>query len=161
MQVEDRRAARLDFGPSKLRGEPAVLPERRAASVVTVWIAQNYVRRQVLVDGAQGVADPRTKRRPSGKDFARIQAAQPLRMVVVVADHRPHEAQLVGDRTDVRQKFAQLHPALAMRTEAKRRTHQQIGLAAGLKTLNSLGMLLAASLCKFGFWVEQVDLART
>ena len=81
-------------------------------------------------------------------------------MVVVVADHRPHEAQLVGDRTDVRQQLADFHPALAMRTEAKRRTHQQIGLAAGLKTLDLLRMLLAAALCEFGLRVEQVDLAR-
>ena len=70
--------------------------------VVAGRIAQHDIRRQVLVLGAQRVADPRSQRRPAREDLAGLHHVDAFRVVVVLGVHRPDQAQLVGDRAQVR-----------------------------------------------------------
>ena len=159
MQIEDGRAAGLDLGPAEESRQPAVFPERGAAVVVAVRVAEHDVGGQVLVERAQAVAHPRAEGRPAGEDFSRVDAAQPLRVVVVVAHHRADETDVVGHRADVRQQLGQFHSALAVLPKAEGRAHQQIGLATRLKALDMLRMPLAAALLQLGLGIEQIDLA--
>jgi hypothetical protein len=81
-------------------------------------------------------------------------------VVVVVADHRPDQADVVGDAAQVREQLAELRAALPVLVELERAAHQQVVLAAGLEALDVSGVLLAVALLQLRFGVEEVDLAR-
>ena len=81
-------------------------------------------------------------------------------MIVVLGVHRSHQAQTIGNRSEVRDQFGQLHAALSMAIKTKRRAEKNI-LVAQLKGLDLLWMRLSAAFREFGFVIEEVHLRWT
>src|SRR5262245_1818290 len=95
VQVEDWRPLRVEFCPSVEGWQPTVLSEQGSAGVITLWVAQNEVCRQVLIVGPKTIADPGPQRRPPWKDLAGLQHYQRLQVVIVLGDHGADEANVI------------------------------------------------------------------
>jgi len=80
-------------------------------------------------------------------------------MVVVVADHGAHHAQLVGHAAQARQQIGEIHAAAAILAEGEGAGHEPVRAAAGLKALDLAGVLLAVPLLQLRLGVEKIDLA--
>ena len=158
LQVDDRRPLSRDLGAAIGRRQPTVLPQQRAARVVALGVAQHEIRWQAAILGAESVAHPRTQRRPPRKDLARVEHHQRFRVIVVLRIHRPHQAQFIRQRSELRQQRGHLGAALAVLAKRQRRGHQLVGVAH-LKRLDR--HRLAGAFREFRFWIEQVHLTRT
>ena len=154
VQVQHCRSPRLDFRAAELGRQPAVLPVRGAAAAVAVRVAEHDERRQGLVFCAQRITDPGAQGRTAGKDLAGVDAAHGLRVVVVIADHRPDHAYVVGDGPQVRQQLGEVHAALAVLPKLVGAGHEEIRLAAWLKTLHLAGMFLAIAFLQLRLRIE-------
>jgi len=105
LEVVDGRAAHVELDALVERRQEAVGPKLPAPDRVSLWIAQDHVRGQVLVFRAECVADPGAHSRSTREDLAGQQHIQALGVVVVLGVHRADEAELVNDFGLVRQGF--------------------------------------------------------
>ena len=158
VQVQHRRSPRLHFSAAELGRQPAVLPVRGAAAAVAVRVAEHDERRQRLVFRAQRVTDPGAQGWTAGEDLAGVDAAHGLRMVVVIADHRPDHAEVVGHGPQVGQQLGEVHTALAVLPKRVRAGHEEIRVAAWLEALHLVGVFLAIAFLQFRLRIEQVNL---
>src|SRR5439155_13624877 len=90
---------------------------------------------------AERITDPRTERRPAGKDLAGVEHHQRLGMVVVFGLHRTHHAKLIGYRAEVRYHLAHFHAALAASMKREWRAEELVRLAPFLEHLHFFGVL--------------------
>src|SRR5262245_53774251 len=81
---------------------------------------ERHVGGQVLTLAAQTVAEPAAQRWAAGSDASRIERVHGLAMVVDTCAHRADEADVVGNRTEMRQQLGNLHPALSALEEFER-----------------------------------------
>ena len=102
----------------------------RAAAAIAGRLAQHDVLRQVLVERAQAVGDPRADR--GMRPFADVPAGVELELGAVVVVGRPERADdgdVVGARADVLPPVADLQAALAVLPEARVQAHQDLAAA--------------------------------
>lgn len=76
---------------------------------------------------SQTVAEPGTDAGPARDGRAGIHQQLPGHVVELIRVHRADEANVIGDRTDVRDEIGQLHAALAVRLERARSAHDAGG----------------------------------
>ncbi len=122
-------------------------------------VGQHHERRQVVVQAAESVADPRSHPGESRQlEPSRLQIRR-LAVDTGFAHQVVDECHLVGDPAEVGHRFTQQLPALAMRFEVPDRLHP--GAEPILERLDVFPevTLLTVAPHQFGFVVEQVDVA--
>ena len=116
-----RRTLSAEFDSLVKCRQISIRPQLLASDRVALGIPQNNVSRQVLVQRAQGVADPGSHNRTSGKNPAGQQHVETFKMIVVLGVHRSHKAQVIDNGADVRQSVGHVHTAVAVSAELQRR----------------------------------------
>ena len=144
----------VEGGALMARGQKAAAQAGAAAAAGT----EDDEAGQVLVFGAQAVGDPRAHRRPRGGDVAGMKQAAGGRVGGVEGVHRADDAEVVGERGEVGQQFADFEAGLAVLSEVKGRRQQAAGGALGAQ-VDGIGAL-AGVLSQGGLGIEHVDLRR-
>ena len=132
-QIQDGRSLAVELGATMHRGQPTILPERGAGTGIPFRIAEHNEGRQVFVFASQSVADPRAQRGSPGQNLAAGDHHQRFGVVVMLTVHRADEAQVVGDRAQMRQHFGNLGAALTARLKLERARQQRVPFAPRLE----------------------------
>ena len=138
------------------RRQEAAAPVRRAAARAARAGLQHDEPRQVARLAADAVGDPGPHARPAELRRAGVHEQLGRAVVEHVGRHRPHDADVVGDRRQVRQALGDRLPALAVLGELALRA-QQLGvplderepLVRDERLRESPGR---PSSCSFGLW---------
>ena len=126
VEVEDVRRGGADERALVDRRQPAVSPMLVGEGRQAVRMTHHDVGRQVLGLAAEGVGRPGAHGRVTGRDASRLHGEHRLQVVIHARLHRADQADVVGDRAEPRQEFAEFQPALAVAGEFPERT-QHLG----------------------------------
>ena len=125
-------------------------------------IGENQIRGEVLAFAAESIRDPTPHRRPSGHSRnTAVEVADRDLMPVVSRVHRPNHADVIDDRSGVRQKFAHIGAAFAVLRELPRRAKQFLTGSIGEAEDDLTAVVLAVVFGQLGLRVEQVHVSRT
>ena len=128
-QVADH-TVRVRFGMVEVRALVLGRQETRAPQVTAPRTRTEHDEsRQVTVLGPEAVRDPSAERGPSRGDVARMDEIARRRVRRVERVHRTDHAQIVDNRSEVGQQFADLNSTLAVALELERRRQQSSGHA--------------------------------
>ena len=145
---------------------PVVLVEELPAGLLAVGRGHRHEARQVVGFATEPVRKPRAHRWAARLLRTRHEEGHARRVVDGLGVHRAHEADVVSDASDMRQKLADLHARLAPRAErldrgkrgpsrVVRRHRREAGAAADRR--GDVGACVARQL---GLRVEEVDMRR-
>ena len=142
------------------RRQPAVGPVLVGEGRQAGGMPHHDVGGQVLGLAAERIGRPGAHGRIPGGDASRLHGEHGLQMVVHSGLHRADQADVVGDRAEVRQEFAEFHPALAVTRELPERP-QHLGRRLGHVVVFQVAReLLPVPLREHRLGVEQVHLRR-
>ena len=151
-----------------LRAEQAALVRRRQEAVAEELApagrdeptVDHHEVRQIVARVAQAVRHPRAHARAAHDAGARVQEVVGIGVLVELAGHRAHHAEVVRAARHVREERRHLEPALAVARELPRAAKRG-AVVVELRGLHAGGERLAVPLRERGLRVERVHLRRT
>src|SRR5688572_3124620 len=156
-QIENWGALWSQRSSLEMRGEIAVAPIRRPALRITYFREHNETR-QILVQRAEAVIDPRADRRVAAKPVAAIHLVHRRRMIHAVHLAAAEEAQFVRDTREMRPILRDIGTAISRFPKRERASHVITPPAFhGGLLLPLPGELLQVQLRQRRFRIERVD----
>ncbi len=108
-QVEQAWTVAAKWGSLINGGKEARGPVADAIDLIVRGVAEDDIGRQVLVDRAERVGDPRADRRASDAGLSGLEVAESAFVVIDQRVHRTNLAEIIGASGQVRQEFTELH----------------------------------------------------